>query len=85
MEIQEERDKQASSGEEKDHLGDGDDNGIVLVACKDEYSCMQLEDCITNGSQKVFLIFYLYQAALLFSSFAQFIFLFGLYLFIYTF
>lgn len=53
MEIQEERDKQASSGEEKDHLGDGDDNGIVLVACKDEYSCMQLEDCITNGSQKV--------------------------------
>ncbi|XP_055821200.1 DNA repair endonuclease UVH1 isoform X2 [Solanum dulcamara] len=53
VEIQEERDKQASSGEEKDHLGDGDDNGIVLVACKDEYSCMQLEDCITNGSQKV--------------------------------
>ncbi|KAJ8556474.1 hypothetical protein K7X08_032226 [Anisodus acutangulus] len=53
MEIQEERDKQASSGEEKDHLFDGNDNGIVLVACKDEHSCMQLEDCITNGSQKV--------------------------------
>ncbi|MCD7460901.1 DNA repair endonuclease uvh1 [Datura stramonium] len=53
VEIQEERDEQASSGEEKDHMGDGDDNGIVLVACKDEYSCMQLEDCITNGSQKV--------------------------------
>lgn len=53
MEIQEERDEQASSGKEKDHLGDGDDNGIVLVACKDEHSCMQLEDCITNGSQKV--------------------------------
>ncbi|XP_060207457.1 DNA repair endonuclease UVH1 [Lycium barbarum] len=53
MEIQEERDKQASPGEEKDHLVDGDDNGIVLVACKDEHSCMQLEDCITNGSQKV--------------------------------
>ncbi|XP_049362179.1 DNA repair endonuclease UVH1 [Solanum verrucosum] len=53
MEIQEERDKHALSGEEKDHLGDGDDNGIVLVSCKDEYSCMQLEDCITNGSQKV--------------------------------
>uniref|UniRef100_M1CH91 DNA repair endonuclease UVH1 n=1 Tax=Solanum tuberosum TaxID=4113 RepID=M1CH91_SOLTU len=53
MEIQEERDKHALSGEEKDHLGDGDDNGIVLVACKDEYSCMQLKDCITNGSQKV--------------------------------
>ena len=75
MEIQEERDKHALSGEEKDHLGDGDDNGIVLVACKDEYSCMQLEDCITNGSQKVFPISYLYQAALLFSSFFQFIFL----------
>ncbi|KAK6783024.1 hypothetical protein RDI58_020820 [Solanum bulbocastanum] len=53
MEIQEERDKHALSGEEKYYLGDGDDNGIVLVACKDEYSCMQLEDCITNGSQKV--------------------------------
>ncbi|KAJ8556486.1 hypothetical protein K7X08_032238 [Anisodus acutangulus] len=53
MEIQEERDKQASSGEEKDHLVDGNDNGIVLVACKDEHSCMQLEDCVTNGSQKV--------------------------------
>ncbi|KAK4364503.1 hypothetical protein RND71_015861 [Anisodus tanguticus] len=52
MEIQEERDKQASSGEEKDHLVDGNDNGIVLVACKDEHSFMQLEDCITNGSQK---------------------------------
>ncbi|XP_009629397.1 DNA repair endonuclease UVH1 [Nicotiana tomentosiformis] len=53
VEIQEERDKRALSGEEKDHLGEGDDNGIVLVACKDEHSCMQLEDCITNGPQKV--------------------------------
>lgn len=76
MEIQEERDKQALSGEEIHDLGDGEDNGIVLVACKDEYSCMQLEDCITNGSQKVFLRSYLFQATLLFSSFVQFIFLF---------
>ncbi|OIS99720.1 PREDICTED: DNA repair endonuclease UVH1 [Nicotiana attenuata] len=53
VEIQEERDKRALSGEEKDHLDEGDDNGIVLVACKDEHSCMQLEDCITNGPQKV--------------------------------
>ncbi|KAJ8763836.1 hypothetical protein K2173_003618 [Erythroxylum novogranatense] len=29
------------------------DNGIVLVVCKDERSCMQLEDCITQGSQQV--------------------------------
>lgn len=35
-------------------------NGIVLVACKDERSCMQLEDCITNNSQKVHLDYYLF-------------------------
>lgn len=29
------------------------DNGIVLVACKDEHPCMQLEECITNGPHKV--------------------------------
>lgn len=29
-----------------------DDSGIVLVACKDERSCMQLEDFITHGAQK---------------------------------
>ncbi|CAH2080160.1 unnamed protein product [Thlaspi arvense] len=45
-ETQEERQKQTLSEEE-------DNNGIVLVACKDERSCMQLEDCITNNSQKV--------------------------------
>lgn len=33
--------------------GDDDYSGIVLVACKDERSCMQLEDFITNGPQKV--------------------------------
>lgn len=30
-----------------------DNNGIILVACKDERSCMQLEDCITNSPHKV--------------------------------
>lgn len=34
--------------------GEEDDSGIVLVACRDERSCMQLEECITNGPQKVF-------------------------------
>lgn len=29
------------------------DNGIVIVACKDERSCMQLEDCIINSPKKV--------------------------------
>lgn len=50
-EIQEERKKQATSGEEPD--AEGVDDGIILVACKDERSCTQLEDCITKGSQKV--------------------------------
>lgn len=43
-EIEEERQKQGLSE---------DDSGIVLVACKDERSCMQLEECITNGPKKV--------------------------------
>ncbi|VVB09478.1 unnamed protein product [Arabis nemorensis] len=47
-EIQEERQKQSLS--EEDNC---DNNGIVLVACKDERSCMQLEDCITNNPHKV--------------------------------
>ncbi|CAH8358096.1 unnamed protein product [Eruca vesicaria subsp. sativa] len=48
LEIQEEREKQTLSEED-----DSDNNGIVLVACKDERSCMQLEDCIANNPQKV--------------------------------
>lgn len=28
------------------------DNGTVLVACKDEHSCMQLEECIAKGPHK---------------------------------
>lgn len=48
LETQEEREKQTLSEEEN-----SDNNGIVLVACKDERSCMQLEDCITNNPQKV--------------------------------
>ncbi|KAL4326112.1 hypothetical protein GQ457_11G021810 [Hibiscus cannabinus] len=51
-EIEEERQKQALSGEALLDVEE-DNNGIILVACKDECSCMQLEDCITNGSQKV--------------------------------
>ncbi|KAK6947501.1 ERCC4 domain [Dillenia turbinata] len=49
-EIEEERQKQASLGEQ---FLDEDDSGIVLVACKDERSCMQLEDFIANGPKKV--------------------------------
>ncbi|KAL2903100.1 DNA repair endonuclease UVH1 [Bienertia sinuspersici] len=52
VEIEEDRKKQASSSE---FAGANEDEagGIVLVACKDEHSCMQLEDCITNGPKKV--------------------------------
>ena len=52
-EIEEERRKQALTREELLVGGEEDDNGIVLVACKDERSCMQLEECIMNGQQKV--------------------------------
>nr|GMD96084.1 DNA repair endonuclease UVH1 [Ipomoea batatas] len=48
-EIQEEREKEATSGE----VIAAEDNGIVLVACKDERSCVQLENCITNCPRKV--------------------------------
>ncbi|KAJ4844426.1 hypothetical protein Tsubulata_038601 [Turnera subulata] len=51
-EIEGERQKQALSSEEITAEIQEGDNGIVLVACKDERSCMQLEDCITNGPQK---------------------------------
>ncbi|KAM7253923.1 hypothetical protein ACFE04_031605 [Oxalis oulophora] len=52
-EIEEERQKQASTVEGNQFEGEEDDNGIVLVTCKDERSCMQLEDCINNKPHKV--------------------------------
>ncbi|OMO95792.1 hypothetical protein CCACVL1_05267 [Corchorus capsularis] len=51
-EIEAERQKRASNGEVLLDVEENN-NGIVLVACKDERSCMQLEDCITNSPQKV--------------------------------
>ncbi|KAI3938802.1 hypothetical protein MKW92_046443 [Papaver armeniacum] len=53
-EIEEERQKQAmpQEGEDITDYAD-DDNGIVLVACKDERSCMQLEDFVTKGARQV--------------------------------
>lgn len=53
VEIEVERKKQASSIDELVGANEDDNNGIVLVACKDEHSCIQLEDCITNGPKKV--------------------------------
>ncbi|KAL3817968.1 hypothetical protein ACJIZ3_003873 [Penstemon smallii] len=55
VEIQDERQKQAMAGGDLIVGDDGDQNGIVLVACKDEHSCMQLEDCIIRGPHKVML------------------------------
>lgn len=52
-EIEEERENQALSSEGIVDGSPEDDNVIVLVACKDEHSCMQLEECITNGPKKV--------------------------------
>lgn len=52
-EVEEERQKQGVLREEVLAQGEDTDNGIVLVACKDERSCLQLEECITNGPKKV--------------------------------
>lgn len=52
-EIEEEREKQAISNDECVVESAQDDNGIVLVACKDEHSCVQLEECITSSPNKV--------------------------------
>ncbi|XP_059657679.1 DNA repair endonuclease UVH1 [Cornus florida] len=51
-EIEDERKKQVLSRKECGVEGEEDDNGIVLVACKDERTCMQLEDCIMKGPHK---------------------------------
>lgn len=52
-EVEEERRKQGILREEVLAEGEDTDNGIVLVACKDERSCLQLEECITNNPKKV--------------------------------
>lgn len=55
LEIEEERKKEALPVEEHPLVRGEPDDGIVLVACKDECSCMQLADCIKKGPQKVVL------------------------------
>ncbi|XP_016201489.1 DNA repair endonuclease UVH1 isoform X2 [Arachis ipaensis] len=52
-EIEEERQKQGGLREELLAEGKDTDNGIVLVACKDERSCLQIEECIFKSPQKV--------------------------------
>lgn len=53
-EIEVERRKKASPKEGKNSVEDGgDSNDIVLVVCKDECSCLQLEDCIIKNSHQV--------------------------------
>lgn len=51
-EIEVERRKEASPKDGKQYVGD-DSNDIVLVVCKDERSCLQLEDSITKSSHQV--------------------------------
>lgn len=53
MEIQGERQKQEIAGVEPTVGGEDDQNGNILVACKDEHTCIQLQDCITKGRHKV--------------------------------
>ncbi|KAF8780291.1 hypothetical protein HU200_001969 [Digitaria exilis] len=36
-----------------DNLQDEDDSGIVLVTCKDERTCFQLQECISKGPHQV--------------------------------
>ncbi|ERN01076.1 hypothetical protein AMTR_s00002p00177430 [Amborella trichopoda] len=47
-EVEEERQKQVLNEDTWD-----DESNTVLVACKDELSCMQLQDCISKGPQQV--------------------------------
>lgn len=55
-EIEEERRKDIQPKEGETVAEDaGDLSEIVLVACKDERSCMQLEDCISRSPQQVLL------------------------------
>ncbi|KAI3501545.1 hypothetical protein L1887_29416 [Cichorium endivia] len=49
-EIEAEREKQATSSDAESNQ---ENHGIVLVACKDEHSCVQLEECITSNPNKV--------------------------------
>ncbi|KAD5316854.1 hypothetical protein R6Q59_032077 [Mikania micrantha] len=51
-EIEVERKKQATS-DKCDAESDQENKGIVLVACKDEHSVVQLEECITSNPYKV--------------------------------
>ncbi|KAL8207886.1 hypothetical protein R6Q57_007298 [Mikania cordata] len=51
-EIEVERKKQATS-DKCDAESDQENKGIVLVACKDEHSVVQLEECITSNPNKV--------------------------------
>ncbi|XP_076915461.1 DNA repair endonuclease UVH1-like [Bidens hawaiensis] len=52
-EIEAEREKQATTNDEHGAESNQDNNGIVLVACKDEHSCVQLDECITSSPNKV--------------------------------
>ncbi|XP_057775583.1 DNA repair endonuclease UVH1 isoform X2 [Salvia miltiorrhiza] len=53
MEIQEERQKQEISRQESVVGNEDNRTGNILVACKDEHSCIQLQDCITKGRHQV--------------------------------
>lgn len=69
-EIEEERRKVALSREDELGIEDtGEDTGIVMVACKDERSCLQLEACITKGPHQVCYIFKLFN----FKSFLNYV------------
>lgn len=52
-EIEEERRKETQSTGQPMPEGAGDNSDIVLVACKDERSCLQLEECISKGQHQV--------------------------------
>ncbi|GJX96153.1 DNA repair endonuclease UVH1 [Tanacetum coccineum] len=55
-EIEAERQKQATSADECVTESFQDDNSIVLVACKDEHSCVQLEECVMRGEWEKYLL-----------------------------
>lgn len=53
--LEEIHEEQSNKGSYTDNLGDlpiGDDPS-VLVACKDERTCLQLQDLVSHGAQEV--------------------------------
>lgn len=53
QELSEEQRKVDGENVQHVHEDESNESGIVLVACKDERSCLQLQECISKGPHQV--------------------------------